>query len=597
MNGKTIRNRAGGHRANTRRGLGPADVAQLCRLISGVVLFVFATTHFLNHAAGLISLEFMLEAQQWRLSVTRSPPGTAILVLALFTHVTLGLYKLATRATLRLSRWELLQLGLGVAVPFLLLPHIVNTRIAHVFFGVEDSYLYELSRLWPAYALLQSLLLIIVWVHGCLGLHKWLSFKSWYHYVEPLLVVIAVALPVLALCGFMISGRAVADIAKSPEEFSRLKEMTHWPSEQAQDTLAAYRLGVRLFFGSALALALLVFLWRRLSARTAPRITVTYAGGPAIRTAAGPTLLEISRLHRVPHAAACGGRARCSTCRVRIERSEKRLGHPAFAEAFTLASIGAEPGVRLACQIRPRGSLTVTKLVREAILSPSQIAPGDLEAAGSEKTLAIMMVDLRGYTRMAQGRLPYDVVYVLNEFFAAVGNAIISHGGTIDKFLGDGLLAYFGREEGVQAGSRGALRAARAIDLALDHVNAKLEAELGTPLKVAIGLHTGQCILGRIGFGPSREMTVIGNAVNVASRLEALAKEHGVQIMASKDVIDNVDWTGSDAETIEVEVRGVVSKMAVIGIARGRDLPMRILTQAPEASHENERPISRASRL
>jgi adenylate cyclase len=113
-------------------------------------------------------------------------------------------------------------------------------------------------------------------------------------------------------------------------------------------------------------------------------------------------------------------------------------------------------------------------------------------------------------------------------------------------------------------------------------VNAKLEAELGSPLRVAIGLHTGQCIIGRIGFGPSRDVTVIGNAVNVASRLEALAKAHGFQIMASKEVFDNVSWTGSEAQTIEVEVRGVVSKMEVIGIARGRDLPISILTQSPE---------------
>ena len=63
-------------------------------------------------------------------------------------------------------------------------------------------------------------------------------------------------------------------------------------------------------------------------------------------------------------------------------------------------------------------------------------------------------------------------------------------------------------------------------------------------MRVAIGRHVGQCIIGRIGFGPSRDVTVIGNAVNVASRLEALAKEHGVQIMASKDVIDTVDWAG-----------------------------------------------------
>ena len=582
MDGKTVRNRNVERKAAAQRGFRIGDIAQHLRLISGIILFSFAATHFLNHAAGLISLELMHEVQQWRWLVTRSWPGTIILVSALFTHVVLGLYKTATRATLRLSALELVQLGLGVSIPFLLLPHIVNTRIAHVYFGVEDTYLYELAKLWPANALLQSLLLIIVWAHGCIGLHRWLTFKSWYRHAEPLLIVLAVAIPVLALCGFMISGRSISELTKNPEQFKALKQLTHWPSPAAQDALAQYRLGVRLLFGAALALAIAAFVWRRLALSRAPRITITYTGGPTVKTPVGPTLLEMSRLHRVPHAAACGGRARCSTCRVRIESSEKKLPRPAFAEAFTLASIGAEPGVRLACQIRPRRSLTVTPLVREAILSPGNIAPSDLDAAGSEKPLAIMMVDLRDYTRMAQGRLPYDVVFVLNEFFAAVGNAIITHGGTIDKFLGDGLLAFFGRERGVQAGCRDALCAARAIDLALDHVNAKLEAELGSPLRIAIGLHAGECIIGRIGFGPSREVTVIGNAVNVASRLEALAKAHGFQIVASKDVIDNVAWPGDEAQTIEVEVRGVVSKMQVIGIARGRDLPISILTQPPE---------------
>ncbi len=583
MEGKTVRNRTGERSTSARPKFRAGDIEQRLRLISGIILFSFAATHFLNHAAGLVSLELMHAIEEWRWSVTRSWPGTIILVSALFTHVVLGLYKTARRATLRLSGWELVQLGLGVAIPFLLLPHIVNTRIAHVYFGVEDAYLYELAKLWPASAFLQSLLLIIVWAHGCLGIHKWLTFKGWYRHVKPLAIVLAIAIPVLALCGFMIAGRSISEFTKSPEQFKTLQELTHWPSPEAQDALARYRLGVRLFFGAALALAFGAFVWRRLALASAPKITITYTGGPTVKTPVGPTLLEMSRLHRVPHASACGGRARCSTCRVRIETSEKKLPRPAFAEAFTLASIGARPDVRLACQIRPRSSLTVTQLVREAILSPGNVAPSDLDAAGNEKPLAIMMVDLRDYTRLAQGRLPYDVVYVLNEFFAAVGNAIIMNGGTIDKFLGDGLLAFFGRERGVQAGCRDALCAARAIDLALDHVNAKLEAELGSPLRIAIGLHAGECIIGRIGFGASREVTVIGNAVNVASRLEAVAKAHGFQIAVSKDVIDNVGWPVDDAQTIEVEVRGVVSKMQVIGIARGRDLSISILTQSPEA--------------
>jgi adenylate cyclase len=584
MSGGTVQNRGGESHLPLRRNAAAGDLAQRCRLVSGLVLFTFAATHFINHALGLINLETMHEFQQWRWVVTRSSLGTAILGLALLVHVVLALFKLAMRATLRLSAWELLQLGLGLAIPFLLFPHIVNTRIARTLFGVDDIYLYELARLWPASSLLQSVLLVIVWVHGCIGLHKWLSFKSWYRRLMPLFFALAVALPLLALCGFMISGRAVSELRSSAGEFSRLKDLTRWPSAETEETLAGYRLGVRVFFASALAVAFGAFLWRRFASATAPHITITYTGGPAIRTTGGPTLLEISRMHKIPHASACGGRARCSTCRVRIEQAQFELPLPAFAEAFTLSSIGSPQNVRLACQIRPHCSLTVTPLVREAILSPSQIDPREPDAAGSEKLLAIMMLDLRDFTELAQGRLPYDTVYMLNEFFAAAGNAIATHGGTIDKFIGDGLLAFFGRERGVEAGCREALCAARAIDLALDHLNAKLGAELGKALRVVMGLHAGPCLIGRIGYASSADVTVIGNTVNVASRFEALAKALGFQIVVSKEVADYAFWTGYESQTKEVEVRGISSKMQIIGITRGRDLPISILAPSPKTS-------------
>jgi adenylate cyclase len=163
-------------------------LTQRLRIVSGLILFTFATTHFLNHAVGLVHLETMHEVQAWRQVVTRSLPGTIVLTLALVTHLALGLFKLARRTTLRLPPWELFQIGLGVLIPFLLLPHIVNTRIAHVYFGVEDNYLYELARLWPASAVLQSSLLLIVWLHGCIGIHYWLRLYKPYRAAQPVLL-------------------------------------------------------------------------------------------------------------------------------------------------------------------------------------------------------------------------------------------------------------------------------------------------------------------------------------------------------------------------------------------------------------------------
>ncbi len=189
-----------------------------------------------------------------------------------------------------------------------------------------------------------------------------------------------------------------------------------------------------------------------------------------------------------------------------------------------------------------------------------------------------MFLDMRDFTQLSRSRLPYDVVFILNEFFAATGSTIHTHGGWIDKFLGDGLLAIFGQQHGVEAGCRQALRAARAIDLALDHVNAKLGMDIGRPLRVGMGIHAGPLLLGRIGYGEAVDLTVIGNAVNVASRLEGVAKEKGFQIVISSEVAGYAGCADDLGPALTVNVRGVEEPMDVIGVARGRDLPASILS-------------------
>jgi adenylate cyclase len=558
------------------------DAMQRLRIASGLILFAFATTHFLNHALGLVSIELMHETQQWRWVVTRSWPGTFVLLMALVVHVGFALAKLARRATLRLPPWELLQIGLGLLIPFLLFPHIVNTRVARVLFGVEDNYLYELARLWPASALLQSTLLVLVWLHGCIGIHYWLRLYPPYRAAQPVLLFVAIALPLASLGGFMVSGRAVALLIENPQMLTKVKELTSWPNAADNDALANYRLMVRLAFAGTLLLVSALIAWRTYTLSAGPKIAIRYTGGPIVKVPHGPTLLEISRMNNIPHAAVCGGRARCSTCRVRIDEGAGSLAPPTYPEAVTLASITAPENVRLACQIRPERAMTVTRLLRPASTGPQAVDLQEADAAGVEKVLAVMFLDLRDFTQLSQSRLPYDTVFILNEFFAATGSAINTHGGWIDKFLGDGLLAIFGQMHGVEAGCRQVLRAARAIDLALDHVNAKLGAEVGRPLRVGMGIHAGPLLLGRIGYGESVDLTVVGNAVNVASRLEALSKEKGLQIVMSSEVAGYAGCLEDAGPAMTVSVRGMDEPMSVIGVARGRDLPASILSSDDE---------------
>ena len=550
---------------------------QRLRLGSGIILFVFAATHFLNHALGLVSVDLMQDAQSWRQVVTRSLIGSLILGLALVIHIGLALYKLGSRTTFKMPRWEFLQVVLGLCIPFWLFPHIVNTRVAHWLFGVNDIYLYELARLWPGSALTQSMLLLMVWLHGCLGLHFWLRIYPGYRRLTPILLAVAIALPVAALAGFMVAGRGVALLLDDPALADNIRTMTHWPSDADATSLAGYRNIVRIEFGIALAVVLGFIGIGMLMRRTGPRVSVTYIGGPTVSVPAGATLLEISRQCGVPHAAICGGRARCSTCRVRIDNGSENIPTPQFAEVVTLASIGASEGVRLACQIRPTGPITVTRLLRAEVAGPESVDLDEMYSEGVEKALAVMFVDLRGFTKLSETKLPFDVVYILNEFFRVVGSAITENGGRIDKFIGDGLLAVFGERAGVAAGCRQALRTARAIDLALDHVNAKLLSEIGHPLAVGIGIDAGPLVLGRIGYGDTIDFTVIGNAVNVASRLESLTKDNAVQIMLSRTVAVEAGWTPTTEFTMSTSVRGVAEPVDVIGIVRGRDLPSSLL--------------------
>ncbi len=563
------------------------DVLQRIRIGSGLILFAFAATHFLNHALGLIHLETMHEFQQWRWMVTRSTVGTFILLAALVAHISLALFKLANRTTLRLPPWELAQIALGLAIPFFLFPHIVNTRIAHVFFGVQDNYLYELARLWPASAIIQSSLLLLVWLHGCIGLHFWLRLSPAYRAATPFLLFVAIALPLAALGGFMVSGRAVAQLIEDPKALADVKQLTAWPDAVASDALAKYRFQVRLGFGAVLLFVATYVFWRYYRLSTLPKMAIKYTGGPTVRVPPGPTLLEISRMHGIPHASVCGGRARCSTCRVRIDDGVGDLVAPTYPEAITLASIAAPKNVRLACQVRPDHSITVTRLLRPASTGPQAVDVMEADAAGAERPLVVMFLDLREFTQLSQSRLPYDVVFILNEFFAATGSAIHTYGGWIDKFLGDGLLAIFGQHHGVEAGCRQALRATRAIDLALDHVNAKLAAEIGRPLRVGMGIHAGPLLLGRIGYGEAVDLTVVGNAVNVASRLEALSKERDCQIVMSDDVGRHAGHLDDLPAATTVNVRGVAEPMQIICISRGRDLPVSILA----SQDDDERPL------
>jgi adenylate cyclase len=583
---------------------------QNLRLASGLVMFTFVTLHLVNHACGLISVAAMNHVQDWRLMVTQWPPITLLLVLAIITHLSLALTKLAQRHTLRMARWEATQIASGLLIPLLLLPHVVSVNYFSRAVGADYSYTSLVHHLWPQ-ALTQSLLVLIVWTHGCIGLHFWQRHRPAYRRWSPVLQGVAVAMPLLAIAGFITAARELQPSWVDPAMLAKTATDLSWPSPDAiavRDRLVTWSLQG---FVALLAVALLGFTGRAIARRTAPRVSVNFVGGPTVQGVLGATLLDISRTNDIPHMSMCGGRARCSTCRVRVDEGANDQPRPGLAEAMMLAHIKAPDNVRLACQLRPTGPLAVTRLIKPPRALAGAKSVADATAQGTEQDVTILFLDIRGFTELTENRLAFDVVFLLNQFFNAVGDAIYREGGWIDKYMGDGLMAVFGRNSGPTAGAAQALRAARAIDLALEALNERLRIELagelsvGSGLQIGMGLHAGPVIIGRIGHTSNAAVTVVGNTVNAASRLEALTKDHRCQLIMSTAVADLAGFTAprftapggggagippapSIAAPISVRVRGLSEPLMVWLITRARDLP----ASYPASDPAGQRPVA-----
>ncbi len=531
------------------------------RLASGLVLFAFALTHFLNHALGIWSVGLMEVVQDWRTGFWRSTAGFALLVGAMVVHVALALWKTARRRTLRMPPAEAAQLVLGLAIPLLLAKHVAGTAGLAMLEGVEDSYTHVLSLQWPGEVFLQTLAMLTVWIHGCIGLHFWLRLRPWYGRFRAVLLTAAVAVPLMAEWGFVDAARRLWILGQDTGTLT--PEQLATGAAVYQGTLAAY--------GTVLAVTLLVMAVRLLPIGRARRLAVTYPGNRVVRVAPGPSVLEISRMNGIPHAAVCGGRARCSTCRTRILDGLDGQPEAGAQERAVLERIGADAGVRLACQLRPTADLTVQPLLPARETAGTAIAVDGQDAYhwGVEQPVAVLFVDLRGFTSLSERRLTYDVVFILNRYLDAMARAVRAERGYVDKFIGDGVMAIFGMTDGAAAGCRSALAAAVRMQDAMAELNRELAPQLGAPLRIGIGIHVGPAILGRVGAaggGATAGITALGDTVNTASRLETLTKEYGAVLVVSHAVVHAAKVELAATRVEEITVRGRQSLLKVYAI-------------------------------
>ncbi|WP_249147373.1 adenylate/guanylate cyclase domain-containing protein [Bradyrhizobium jicamae] len=544
------------------RGVGLRQV----RLVSGSILFAYLLSHFVNHALGNISMEALATGVYYHTAFWRFLPVAIVFYGACLVHTVLGIWALYQRRQFSWKAIEPLQLVLGLSIPLLIVTHVVGIRLGQALYGHEKLYPQELylffiaspHRIWTMLAVL-----VIAWVHGCIGLYFWLRMRSFFKRAAPFLLAVAVLIPTLAMLGVYQGGRTTMSDYEDADWRHEALSAEKLGTVAQQTTLERVASGITIGYLGLLGLVVVARVARTLLERRGGMIALSYGNGRTVRVPKGLSVLEASLRNNVPHASVCGGRARCSTCRIRIIGDTASLPEPSPREAFVLHRVGsADPSIRLACQLRPNADLSFFQLFLPHTMSATGHA-GSPARIGQERYLVSMFVDMRGSTRLAERRLPFDTVFIVNRFLGAVSQAVLECGGRPNQFVGDGMLALFGLATNRHEACRQALRAAAMIAANVDELNQFLSHDLHEPIRFGIGIHGGEVIVGDIGYRDHMVFTALGDAVNVAARLQDMTKSLACEAVISDEVRATAGLADDALPAQEVAIRGRNEPMIV----------------------------------
>jgi adenylate cyclase len=527
------------------------------RLLSALTMLTFVICHLTAHCFLLISFDDAETARRILMYPWRGWTGTIVLSTAFLIHYTNALWSIFVRRSLRLKPWEWTQLALGLCIPVLLTSHVVATRISEHVLDTTTYYNTVFIAQWvidPWLSAVQMLAIVTVWTHACIGINYWLRVRTWYPKWRPFLFTYALLLPTLALAGYVTGGNQVLREAKDHDFVDSALADANLTDENRAALAHMADIGWILCF----TLPLLPFAGRGLRDwyhRSQRPPILAHASGRSMRILPGATVLETLRANGVAHASVCGGRARCTTCRIMVTKGLDDLPPPSALEAKALSRIGATEGTRLACQIRPTSDIAVMPLLGADASAADGATRGGLE--GSERLVTVVFVDLRGSTTLGEARLPYDVLFILNQFFYEMTRALVETNGHYSQFTGDGLMALYGlHAANPKTGAADALRGARAMLQRLDALNHTLRTDLREPLRIGIGIHYSEAIVGAMGPPHSQIITAIGDTVNTCARLESLCKDYQCTVVVSRQAAEAAGLKLGGCELHQAPVKG-----------------------------------------
>ena len=548
------------------------------RLTTGLILISFVTSHFLNHACGILRLPTMDAIRVVLIWPWRTAVGQTLLYGSLLTHGGLGLYAIHRRRHLRIPPAELAQLLLGLSIPPLIIIHAVNVRLGYLLFNLPLTYPWVIYRYWflSLYVGIprQFLLLLVLWIHACIGLRSAMRFKPWYPQWMPILAILATLIPVLAISGIIDAGHDFDARAALDQGF--VASFNHLQTPKQAKTLTGIGDTLILVYLGLVGAVFAAQGAREWIQRRYRAVTITYPDGKQVVVPRGFSILEASRFAGVAHMSMCGGRGRCSTCRVLVKAGLENLPPPNTAEANTLAAIGAGGATRLACQVRPHQDAHVAPLLTAGRLDTRKQAQS--LSASSEHEIAALFVDLRDSTRLADGRLPYDAFYVIDRYVGAVCHAVESNGGHISSIAGDGVMGFFGGDRTAKEAAQAAISTLRDLWATLLALSDEFETAFDFPLRFGAGCHLGLAIVG--GLESRQTAQFLGDVGNIASQLEGLTKELKCAIILSREVIEGAGLPMPAIESRRVQVRSSSQEIEIVAFHAKNELDDLIAQKA-----------------
>jgi len=538
-----------------------ALIVRRSRTISGCILFFYVFTHLLNHSLGLISLDTMEQGRAIFLRFWRHDVLFYVLYGALSIHFLLGGYALARRRSFRMSRKEWIRNSCAVLIPFFLASHLSITLWGSRFLGLNDSYAFMIISTYifdPFGYIILGLMLMLVWTHGSIGIIGLIEFREFYSKRRGLFQGLILGLPLIAYGGYIRASIELSEASQSnPITILELISNSNFTAEIGEKIVSLSDLLQFLVYPILLSLFVAFYFIRNLLEKRFNSIQVQYTDGTNINVSRGSSLLEASHKAGRYHESVCGGRGRCTTCRVRVTSSLGELPKPNKIEQSVINRLNFDQSLRLACQLRPETDIEINPLIKLVNHDKQNLRFSNQEnLSGIEKETVIMFCDLRGFTRLSDRKMPFDVVFILNKYFKLVTDAVEENKGRIDKFIGDGVMAIFDKDTTISNNCKNALKGAAMITTYLNDLNDELSTEDLDPLRLGIGIHSGNAIIGKMGYGEASSDTAIGDTVNVASRLEQLTKEYSCQLMFSSTVAENAELDKTKLNSVKTKIRG-----------------------------------------